>query len=117
VQSRVTAVGIGGTVSRLPGGFHPGSPEQARLPIVFRLQWIGFRFPTSKGFLDKTACAMRTADATCPFDRRITIVVIARVRCRREMLFLREELFAEWLPGGASVRQNYQEGPPPRLTF
>ena len=45
------------------------------------------------------------------------IVVRARVWCRREMIFLREELIAEGFPGGARVRQNYQEGPSPRLKF
>src|ERR1700739_670947 len=49
-QFRVAVVGTGGTVSRLPDGFRPGSPERVPLPISFQLSCIAFLFPASLGF-------------------------------------------------------------------
>src|ERR1700731_4665251 len=51
-QLRVTAVGTGGTVSRLPADFHAGSPERVLLPMSFRFYCIGFPFPASKVRID-----------------------------------------------------------------
>jgi len=47
--------------------------------------------------MDKTDCAMWTADVTCPSQTLHRIVVTTRVQYRREVKFLRKELIAEGL--------------------
>jgi len=45
--------------------------------------------------MDKTGCAMWTADVTRPSQTLHHIVVTTRVQCRREVKSLRKELIAE----------------------
>lgn len=45
--------------------------------------------------MDKTGCAMWTADVTCPSQTLHHIVVTPRVQCCREVKSLRKELIAE----------------------
>ena len=49
--------------------------------------------------MDKTGCAMWTADVTCPSQTLHHIVVTTRVQCRREVKSLRKELIAEGFLG------------------
>src|SRR4029077_11992393 len=89
------------TVSQLPADFHVGSPERVPLPMSFRFYCIGFPFPASTVLrsMDKTGCAMWTADVTCPSQTLHHIVVTTRVQCRMEVKSLRKELIAEGFLG------------------
>ena len=49
--------------------------------------------------MDKTGCAMWTADVTCPSQTLHQIVVTTRVQFRREVKSLRKELIAEGFLG------------------
>src|SRR4029077_14515129 len=73
----------------------------ARICLADVVSVLLHRLPISclQGFasMDKTGCAMWTADVTCPTQTQI--VATTRVQCRKEVKSLRKELIAEGFLG------------------